>query len=222
MPRAERLIPWACVIAAVVLCVSELQTMFELAPQSGQPLAEQSGGDRHGYAILVLGIFAAIATVLAILTASRPAALAVAVMGAASLLVFLLIDLPDAGQTGVLDQGGQSFVDAKANPQGGFWLLLIGALGLTLSGVALATLSSEQLAELRPKRRSRPGGEDKSGGSSARGDREGERPGGSSGRGNREGERPGGSSARGNSEGERPGGSSARGNSEGERRARPV
>jgi uncharacterized MnhB-related membrane protein len=151
----ERLLPWACLLAALVLAVSELQTMFELTPAGGEPLAEQSGGDRHGYAILVLAVFAAASTAFAVFAASRPAAIAVAVMGVVALLIFLLLDLPDVGRTGLLEDERRSFVDAEAQPQGGFWLLLIGALGLTLSGVALATLSAEQLAALWPRRRER-------------------------------------------------------------------
>lgn len=157
--RAERLLPWACLAAVLVIFVSELQTMFELTSVSGEPLDHQSGGERHGYALLVVAAFAAAATVFAVWAGSRPAAVAVAAMGVVALLVFLLIDLPDAGQTGLLEGADQSFTDAEANAQGGFWLLLVGALGLTLSGVALATLSAGQLAELRPGRgrRAEPG-----------------------------------------------------------------
>ena len=66
-------------------------------------------------------------------------------MGVIALLIFLIIDLPDAGQVGTLDDARQSFIDAEAVPQGGFWLEMLGALGLALSGGALATMSSEQL-----------------------------------------------------------------------------
>jgi hypothetical protein len=71
-------------------------------------------------------------------------------MGGIALLIFLLIDLPDAGQIGTLDDARQSFVDAEAVPQEGFWLELVGALALAVGGVALATLSPDQLAGLRP------------------------------------------------------------------------
>ena len=52
--------------------------------------------------------------------ASKPAATAVAVAGVVALLVFLLVDLPDANAVGTLDDTRQSFFDAEAVPQEGF------------------------------------------------------------------------------------------------------
>ena len=147
--RLERLLPWACVIAAGVLFASELMTMFEFTPPGAEPLQSQSAGDRHGNAMLVISSFAVLLTIFAVWTGSRPAALGVAVMGVIALLIFLITDLPDAGQVGTLDDARQSFIDAEAVPQGGFWLEMLGALGLALSGGALATMTSEQLASLR-------------------------------------------------------------------------
>ena len=70
-------------------------------------------------------------------------------MGVLSLLFFLVIDLPNAGQVGTLEDARQSFIDAEAVPRAGFWLELLGALGLALSGGALATMTPEQLGSLR-------------------------------------------------------------------------
>jgi len=74
----------------------------------------------------------------------------------AGLILFLTIDLPNANNTGTI--GGCSattssgaFDFAKADPQAGFWLEMVGALALALSGVALATLSPEQLRAIRPR-----------------------------------------------------------------------
>ncbi len=85
----------------------------------------------------------------AVVSGSKPAAVATAVAGGIALLVFLIVDLPDANNVGTLNNG--SFFNAKAVPQAGFWLELIGALGLTLAGTALATLNSMQLHSLRPR-----------------------------------------------------------------------
>jgi len=147
--RLERLLPWACIAAAAVLFASEFMTMFEFTPPGAEPLREQSAGERHGNAMFVVAGFAVIATLVAVFAPSRPAALGVAVMGIIALLFFLIGDLPNAGQIGTLDDARQSFIDAEAIPQGGFWMMLLGALGLTLSGAALATMTPEQLASLR-------------------------------------------------------------------------
>lgn len=152
--RAERLLPWVCILAAALLFASQLMTLFEFTPPGGEPLAERSVIDHHGPPLLILSGFAVIATLLAVFAGSKPAAIAAAAAGIISLLIFLLIDLPDAGQVGTLNDARQSFVDAEAVPQEGFWLEMVGAIALALTAAAMATLSSAQLAQLRPGARS--------------------------------------------------------------------
>lgn len=160
MARTERLLPWACLLAAALLFASELMTMFEFAPPGGEALAAQDSAERHGNALFVIAGFAALFTIIAVGAGSQPAAMAVGVLGAVALLIFLLGDLPDAGQVGTLDDARQSFIDAEATPQAGFWLMMIGSLALAISGVALATLNSDQLRALRPGARVEPERED--------------------------------------------------------------
>jgi hypothetical protein len=150
LSRPERLLPLACLLGAGLLFASELMTMFEFTPPGAEALDSQTAGERHGNAMFVIAAFAVGALAVAVLAGSKPAALGVAVMGGIALLIFLLTDLPDAGQVGTLDDPRQSFFDAEAVPQAGFWLELVGALALAISGAALATLTPEQLAALRP------------------------------------------------------------------------
>lgn len=150
--RATRLLPLACVAGAIVLFASQLMTMFEFTPPGAEPLASRSVIDHHGPALAVIAVFAALLVVVTVWVGSKPAAVATGAMGGIALLLFLLIDLPDAGQVGTLDDARQSFFEAEAVPQEGFWLEMLGALGLGLSGIALATLPPEQLAALRPVR----------------------------------------------------------------------
>lgn len=145
-----RLLPLACLMAAFCLFASELMTMFEFAPPGAPALDTQSGGDRHGYALTLIAVFSIGALALAVFAASKPAATAVAVAGVVALGVFLLVDLPDANAVGTLTDETQSFFDAEAVPQGGFWLEMLGAIALAITGIALATLTPEQLAALRP------------------------------------------------------------------------
>jgi hypothetical protein len=153
----ERLLPFACVAAAVALFASELTATFQFTAPGGEALCTQQAADRHHFALGVLAIFAVGAVIVAVLGASKPAAMAVAVAGLLALLLFLIVDLPDANNVGTLGDSctsipGQSFFDAKAVPQAGFWLEMASALALTLSGAALATLTPGQLATLRPRR----------------------------------------------------------------------
>jgi hypothetical protein len=157
--RPERLLPFACIAGAAVLFASELMTTFEFtegSAASGNTICSQLASDRHHFALGVLAIFAVGAVLVAVLAGSKPAAIGVAIAGLGALLLFLIVDLPDANNVGTLNgcspSAAQSFFDAKAVPQPGFWLEMVGALALALSGAALATLSPDQLAALRPGR----------------------------------------------------------------------
>jgi hypothetical protein len=155
--RLTGLLPLACLAAAICLFASELMTTFEFTPPGGEALDSQNGAERHGSALALIAVFAIGALALAVFTASKSAATAVGISGVVALLVFLLVDLPDANAVGTLDNARQSFFDAEAVPQGGFWLEMVGALALAVTGIALATLTHEQLAALRPPRREHPG-----------------------------------------------------------------
>jgi hypothetical protein len=151
-----RLLPVACILAAVCLFASELMTAFEFTPPGGEALCDQVAGDRHSNAQIVIAVFAIAATLIAVYSGSRPAAIAVGVMGGLALLIFLISDLRVVNATGSLNDScatsGQAFFSAEAVPQGGFWLEMLGALGLAVTGITLATMTPEQLAGFRPRR----------------------------------------------------------------------
>ena len=153
----ERLLPFACIVSATVLLASELMNTFQLVAgslASGTALCNLGAADRHRYAIAVLAAFAIVAVLVAVLGGSRPAAVGVGIAGLGALLIFGIVDLPRANDVGnvssACDLAGQG-LDAKAVPQAGFWLEMVGAVALTLSGTALAALSSDQLRMLRPR-----------------------------------------------------------------------
>jgi hypothetical protein len=154
LSRPERLLPLACIAGALVLFASELMTTFEFTPPGGEPLCTQSAIDRHAFAPALLALFAIGATLVAILGGSKPAAMAVAICGVIALGIFLVLDLPHANNLGTLSEScgasTQPFTSAEAIPRAGFWLELVGSLALTISGAALASLTREQLVELRP------------------------------------------------------------------------
>ncbi|MDX6581782.1 MAG: hypothetical protein QOI10_966 [Solirubrobacterales bacterium] len=176
--RLTRLLPLAVLAAAICLFASELLTLFEFTPPGGEAQCALDNGDRHSNAQMVIAGFAVIGTLVAVYGGSRPAAISVAVMGILALLIFLIADLRFANTVGTLGDAcnpNTSLIDAKTVPQGGFYLELVGALTLAVTGIALATLTPEQLRALRPSRRARPteerGGDGPAAGSSApRGD----------------------------------------------------
>jgi hypothetical protein len=147
--RVEYLLPFACAVSAVCIGVSEFMDTFQFdLGTSGEPQRTVAAADRHHYALLVLALFALLALAVAVVAGSRPAAVAVAAAGGISLLFFLVVDLPDVGQQGSLDEPSRVFFSSEADPSDGFWLELVGTLGLAISGAALATLRPEQLRML--------------------------------------------------------------------------
>ncbi len=155
----ERVLPFACIASALALLASEFMTTFQLVDErGGNPFCSIEAADRHHDAVAVIAIFAVVAVLVAILAGSRPAAVAVAVAGGLALAMFAIVDLPKADEVGAISSAcsvASQGNDAKAIPQAGFWLELVGGLALALSGIALATLSSEQLRALRPGRRAK-------------------------------------------------------------------
>ena len=149
LPRTESLLVLACAGAAAMLAASQFIPLFELTPPGGEALAEVDAADQHGYATLVLAAFSLVLLVVGITAANEAlaqiSAFAVAACGIVALLIFLVGDLPDANQVGTLDDPRESFIDAKAEPQAGFWFELVGALVLAVCGAALATLGPDRL-----------------------------------------------------------------------------
>jgi hypothetical protein len=142
----ETLLVLACAAAAALLAASQFTNLFELTPPGGEALGEIDASDQHGYATLIVAALSLVLLVVAL--AARGDALAqvacfgVAVCGVIALLIFLVIDLPDANSIGALDD--DSFIDAKAEPAAGFWFELAGSLVLTGCGAALATMRRER------------------------------------------------------------------------------
>src|SRR6266480_3034594 len=125
MARPERLLPFACIAAAATLFASEFMTIFKLTPPGGQALCSLQASGRHHFSLGILAIFAVGAVIVAVLAASRPAAIAVAIAGVLALLLFLIVDLPKANNVGTLagcsPTTAVQSVEAKAVPQAGFW-----------------------------------------------------------------------------------------------------
>jgi hypothetical protein len=72
-------------------------------------------------------------------------------MGIGTVLVFLFIDLPDVGNTGLFNTPGAGNLDATGKAATGLWMELVGGLVLILGGAALARLDESQLRSIGPK-----------------------------------------------------------------------
>ena len=147
--------------AAVLMIATEFSTIQSIsigestcgaADPEVQDVCSTDGGDQHGYALLVLGLLSVLMTVGAVLGRSRPAALALLVIGAVVLAVALLLDAPTLNDTRGLEA---RYNDVSAHTGGGFRLELIaGALALAAGVLALVRARGAR-AEEEGARRSR-------------------------------------------------------------------
>jgi hypothetical protein len=105
---------------------------------------ELSGFERNGGALILLAVLVALMAWGAGPGRSRPAAMALVVIGVLVLLWALLVDLPVTGETGAI---GRDFEGAEAAAGPGLTLEIVAGL-FTLAG-GLAGLAGPRLAQLR-------------------------------------------------------------------------
>jgi hypothetical protein len=118
----------------LLLIISDFLTLYhvdvvtascsDLASPNLRDACSTTGGGHHGYALAIIGAIAIVMAWGAAVGWSRPAGIALLVLGAASLAIVLAVDLPDVHKTGIV---GDQFSSAKANPGFGFWLELVAA-----------------------------------------------------------------------------------------------
>lgn len=140
-------------VAALLMIVAEFSTIAsveltgldescetQLIDPDQRDRCALSGFDRHGGALILLALIAATMAVGAGIGGSRPAAIALIVIGIVVLGIALLLDLPETDETGAI---GASFEGAKASPGIGFYLELAGGL-LALAAGALRLMQREE------------------------------------------------------------------------------
>jgi hypothetical protein len=121
---------------AILLVIATFATVISVRVVTVTKLT-QSGWDRHGPALLIIGVVAALMLAGA-LRGARPAMAALAVLGLLALLLALLGDQPHIHDTGVI---GQDYDEAAANPAFGYYAETLGAVLLLVSGALLLALA---------------------------------------------------------------------------------
>ncbi|MBK5234016.1 MAG: hypothetical protein JJE13_13690 [Thermoleophilia bacterium] len=147
-----RLAAITALLGALIVIISQVVTAYALEDQLGNVIATVDLLDKHGFITALFGLAAALAVVFAVATGSRAATIVIIGLGAAVILVFLIVDVPDIGNTGMYDTPGAGNLDATGKAAAGLWLELTGGLILVLSGLALSTLNAIQLRAIGPKR----------------------------------------------------------------------
>jgi hypothetical protein len=100
---------------------------------------------------VLIGLLALPMAVGAALGGSRPAAIALVVLGVIALIIVLAVDLPDVNSTGLT----RTFDAAEASPKRGFYLETLGTVLVLLAGVG-NLLFARQAPDPEPRRRRPP------------------------------------------------------------------
>ena len=140
-------------LGALLMIVAEFTTLYQVhLATSSEPIKSVSGGSNHSYAMIPLAIVAAALAVAVVRTGSRPALLAIGVLGVVALLIGLLIDLHDAQASGIATR---QFVLASSTPSAGLYMETLGAV-LLIATCGLGFLMLGPTGSASTPRRSRP------------------------------------------------------------------
>jgi len=127
-------------VASVDVASGSCQVIQDTNPELADR-CELSGFERNGGSFLLLAVLAAVMGWGAGIGGSRPAALALVVIGVAVLAWALLVDLPETNETGAL---GLNFEGATAAAGPGLTIELVaGALALAAGAVRLLAPARE-------------------------------------------------------------------------------
>lgn len=146
-----RLAAITTLLGAAVVILSQVVTAYALENELGEVLDTVTLLSKHGVITAIIGLVAALATVYAVTAGNRSATIVIIGMGVAVLLVFLFVDVPDIGSTGMFNTPTAGNLDATGKAEAGLWLELVGGVILILGGLALRTLNEEQLRSIGPR-----------------------------------------------------------------------
>jgi hypothetical protein len=138
-------------LGCLVVLLSQFVTGYTLVDETDSVIGTATLFETHGVATTIFALLAAGALAFAITTGSRPAVIGVIGMGIAVIVVFLAIDLPDVGSTGMFNTPGAGNLDATGKASAGLWMELVGAVVVVLGGIALFRLSEDQLSAINPR-----------------------------------------------------------------------
>jgi hypothetical protein len=130
-------------VGAALLVAAELSTITSIeigaaecadrAFGADRDICSDTGGERHGYALILLALLVVVMAWGAAAGRSRPAALALLVVGGVVLGIALLGDLPETDDTRGLEI---RYTEVTAEAQSGLTLEIVAGALIVLAGVA--------------------------------------------------------------------------------------
>lgn len=149
-PDVARLTAITALLGALIVILSQVVTAYSLQNELTETVDTVTLLSKHGVITAIFGLLAALAVVFAVATGNRMATIFVIGMGIAVILVFLLVDLPDVGDTGMFNTSIAGNIDVTGKASAGLWLELTGGVILVLAGTALAMFNEAQLRDIGP------------------------------------------------------------------------
>jgi hypothetical protein len=141
-------------LGALLLVVSEFTTLFEIHTAAGTgAISSVETGSHHTYALIPIAVLVAVLAYGVWAAGSRPALLAIGILGVIALLIALLGDLPDAHATGLVGSPTSHFTSASSSPSAGLYMETLGAVVLLITSVCGFLLLGPPP---RPRRRAPP------------------------------------------------------------------
>lgn len=150
---AARLTAVTLLIGALITLLSQVVPGFVVEDQFGIPIDTVTLLEKHGPWTILLALLAVAGLAWAVLAGNRVAVAVPFAMAVAVILVFLLIDLPDLGSTGLFDAPGAGNLDGTARSDAGLWMELIGGVVILLAAIGLGTLDESALRSILPRSR---------------------------------------------------------------------
>jgi len=146
----RRLAAALSIVAAGLLVAAEFTTVFEVTVGSLEVVQRSAtGGENHGYALLVVAVFAVVLTLLGLRGGGRAPGLALVALGIVVLVVALAVDLPDTRGSGRLPES-LAYEDARARAGAALGLELVGGVLLVAAGGLLAAAGGGAPVGRRP------------------------------------------------------------------------
>jgi len=116
-------------LGALLLLVAEFTALYEVhTATSATPVRTIGTGHNDSYALIPLAVLAGVLGVGVFRSGSRPALLAVGLIGLVALLIALVGDLPDAHRTGYIGSFSTHLSNATSTPSAGLYLETLGAV----------------------------------------------------------------------------------------------
>jgi hypothetical protein len=139
-------------VGSALLIAAEFTTLFQVhIAASPNPIKTVTTGSHHSFALIPIALLGMAFAAGVLRDGSRSALLSLGLLGIVTLLIALLIDLPDADATGLAGSGANHFVSASSTPSAGLYLETLGGAVLVITcGVSLMAIGAPTLRPVRP------------------------------------------------------------------------